>query len=83
MPVSGEGIGTGIKTALMAADSITKAAETGVQPDKIYLSRIEDILSVFKEIHHWKSRIAKAAGDGGHSLPQILRDAYNSTLIMF
>jgi len=83
LPVSGEGIGTGIKTGLLAADSIKEALETGGQPDKIYLTQIEGILSMFKEIYPWMSRIVKETEDGGYSLPQVLRDAYNSTLRMF
>jgi len=83
MPVSGEGIGTGIKSGLLAASSITRAIESGGQPDKIYLTEIESIISIFKEIYPWFKKITEEARGGGHSLPEVLRDAFHSTLRMF
>ncbi len=83
LPVSGEGIGTAIKSGLLAADSIIRAVESGEQPDKIYLTEIDGIISIFKELSSWSKRIAEEISSGGHSLPQVLRDAYYSTLRMF
>ena len=83
LPVTGEGIGTGIRSGLLAADSVITAVESGGQPDKIYLTGIEGIISVFKEISPWFKKIAEETKSGGHSLPEVLRDAYHSTLRMF
>ena len=82
LPVTGEGIGTGIKSGLLAADSIIRAVESGEQPDKIYLTEIESVISVFKEISPWFKKITEETKSGGHSLPEVLRDAYQSTLRM-
>ena len=83
MPVSGEGIGVGIKSALLAASSIIRAVESDEPPDKIYLAEISGIISVFGEIYPWFRKIIDEARSGGYSLPQVLRDAYNDTLRMF
>jgi len=83
LPVSGEGIGVAIKSGLLAANSIMKAIESAKQPDRIYLAEIKGMLSVFSEIYPWCERIAEEMGSGGHSLPEVLRDAYRSTLRMF
>jgi len=83
MPISGEGIGNGIKSGVLAANSIIKALELGEPPDKIYLTEIENIISVFKEIYPWFKRVIEETKDGGYSLPEVLRDAYHSTLRIF
>jgi flavin-dependent dehydrogenase len=80
MPVSGEGIGVGIKSALIAADSIAGAVVPGKPPDSVYLEEIEGIISLFGEIYPWFRKITEEVRNGGKSLPQILRDAYHSTL---
>lgn len=80
MPVSGEGIGLAIKSALLAAGSIVAAMERGKPPDAIYLSEISSIISLFGEIYPWFRRIIDEARSGGHSLPQLLRDAYQGSL---
>ena len=50
MPVSGEGIGVGMKSALLAASSIRRASDSGKAADVFYLSEIGGILSMFGEI---------------------------------
>ena len=82
MPVSGEGIGVGIKSALLAASSIVEAVESDKPSDGIYLPALSGIISVFGEMYPWFRRVIDEAGTGGHSLPQILRDAYRRTLSM-
>ena len=67
----------------MLRNRIKEALETGGQADEIYLTKIEDILSIFKEVVPFRSRIIEATEAGGHSLPQVLRDAFDSTLRMF
>jgi len=83
LPVSGEGINTAIKSGLLAADSIIKATESAKQPDKIYLVGIQGILSIINESYIWYERMIKEIKSGGHSLPQVLEDAFRSTLREF
>lgn len=83
LPISGEGIGTALRTGLLAADSILKAMESDKQADRIYLSQVENFVSIVREVYSWKARIAEERSGGGHSLLQVLRDAYQSTLRMY
>jgi flavin-dependent dehydrogenase len=83
MPVSGEGIGTGMKSALLAASSIRRAGETGESADAIYLEGLDDIVSVFRDIYPWFRRIIGEAKNGGYSMPQVLRDGYLAALRPF
>lgn len=83
MPVSGEGIGTGMKSALLAASSIQRAIESGKPADATYLAEMDVIISMFGEIYPWFKRVIDEAKSGGHSLPQVLRDSYLSTLRPF
>ncbi len=83
MPVSGEGIGTGLKSALEAAGSIQRSVETGESADTIYLKRLDGIVSVFREIYPWFRRIIDEAKSGGYSMPQVLRDGYLTALRPF
>ena len=82
MPVSGEGIGVGIKSGLLAASSIVEAVKSGKPPDDSYLRDLSGIISVFEAMYPSFRRIVDEAKSGGHSLPQILRDSYHSTLKM-
>jgi len=83
LPVSGEGIGTAIKSGLLAASALIEAARSGEGPDSHYLAAVEDILTVFKEMYPWTERIQAEKDRGGHALPQVYRDAYQSTLRVF
>lgn len=83
MPVSGEGIGTAMKSALQAAISIRRAVETGESADAAYLKELTGILSMFREIYPWFRRIINEAKRGGCSMPQVLRDGYFTTLRPF
>jgi flavin-dependent dehydrogenase len=83
MPVSGEGIGVGMKSALAAAGSIKGAVESGEPAEATYLTGIGGIISMFGEIYPWFRRMADEAGGGGHSLPRVVRDGYGGTLRRF
>ncbi len=83
IPISGEGIGTGMKSALLAVRSIKRALESDEEADAIYLSEIDGMISTFGEIYPCFRRIIDEAKKGGRSLPQILHDGYLSTLRMY
>lgn len=83
MPVSGEGIGTAIKSGLLAANSIQRAIESGELAEVVYLSEINSIISMIGEIYPWFKRITEEVRSGGRSLLRVLLDAYLRTLITF
>lgn len=81
-PVSREGIGLAIKTGLLAASSIKKAIDSSRQAEAIYLAEISPIISMIGEIYPKFRKMINEARTGGHSLPHLIRDGYQSTLIM-
>jgi len=83
LPVSGEGIGTAVKSGLLAADSLMRAVESGGKADKIYLTEIESIISIIGELSPWSKKVDGEIEAGGGRLPEVMRDAYQSTLRMF
>ena len=80
MPVSGEGIGLAVQSALAAAAAVTRSKETGDSPDGMYLTGIEPILSCFEKTYPWFKKIMEKAKGEGTSLPGILKQAYEGTL---
>ena len=83
LPVSGEGIGTALKSGLLAADSIISAIKSGVPPDGHYLDGIEPILTEFRKMVPQFKRINDEKKSGGASLPIVLAEAYRETLRSF
>ena len=83
MPVSGEGLGTGMKTGLLAAKAIQSGIESGEPAESIYLSEINGILSMFGEVYPYFRRMTEEAKKGGHAVPKILQDAFARTLRPF
>ena len=83
IPLIGEGIGSGMKSGFLAADSIKKAIQFGKPADAIYLSEIDGIISMFGELYPFFSRIVDEARSGGHALPNILRNGYLAGLRTF
>ena len=83
LPVTGEGIGAGLKSGLLAAESVSEALKSGERSDVIYLGRIRDIVNMFRETYPWFDRIVEETKAGGQSLATLLCDAYQSTLRTF
>lgn len=83
LPVSGEGIGTALKSGLLAADSIISAIKSGVQPDRYYLDEVDKILTEFRKMLPQFKRIDTERKSGGASLHIVLAEAYRETLRNF
>ena len=83
LPVILDGIIPGLKSGLLAANSIKRAIETGEQADRIYLAEVEDIISKFKAISPWVEKIAGETESGGGSLPEVLCGATRYVLKTF
>lgn len=83
LPISGEGIGTCLRSGLSAAEAIIRAIKSGAAADSIYLNEVGVIISTFAEILPWFKRIVAETKGGGNSLPQVLAQAYGDTLRAF
>ena len=80
MPVSGEGIGVAMQSALAAATAVSRSMESRRSGDEIYQQEIEPIIARFEQTTPWFRKIAEEARRGGASLPGVLKEAYESTL---
>ena len=83
LPITGEGIGTGLKSGLLAADSIVQAIKSDHQADQIYLNEIKPMITAFREYSLWVSKIEAAAKGSGILLRETLAEAHEASLRMF
>jgi flavin-dependent dehydrogenase len=83
MPVSGEGIGVGMTSALAAAEAIKQSLEIGKTAGELYLENIAAMISMFNDIYPLLRSMSDEAKRGGQQLPILLRDGYQSTLRKF
>lgn len=74
-PVTGEGIGTAIRTGLWAAEAIKRAFQSGEEAAKFYLADIEQLATKFRTIYQL-NRETKKAGDDSQALWQALRQVW-------
>ena len=83
LPISGEGIGTALKSGILSASSIKESLDTNSAAGEIYLEQIGNIIKAFGELYPWPKRFREEAQAGGQSLPDMLYEAYKNTLITF
>ena len=83
LPITGEGIGTGLKSGLLAADSIFQAIKSDHPADQIYLNKIKPMITAFREYSLWVSKIEAAAKGSGILLRETLAGAHQASLRMF
>jgi len=83
LPVTSEGIGTGIQSGIWVAESISKVINSGTCPDELYLARFEPVFSTFSELLPWLKRIESEMKSRSNSLPKAYANAYADTLSMF
>ena len=81
IPITAEGIGTSLKSGLLAADSVIQAAKSGHEADETYLNKIQPVLEAFKEYLLWFRRIEEAAKSAsGNSFRETLARAHEASL---
>lgn len=72
MPVTGEGVGTSLKSGLEAALAILAAKKSGGKAEGAYLKVIDEFIVRFQDIYAFSRRIKSAASTGD---PRALSDA--------
>jgi flavin-dependent dehydrogenase len=80
LPITGEGIGTCLKSGLLAAESISEALRSDGQADGIYLNLIKPVSSALKEYSSWMGRVEAAAKDSSGRLLETLVGAHEASL---
>ncbi len=80
MPVTGEGIGTVLKSGILAATSVIKAMEAKRMAAGIYLGEFESVLAPIKELYPLEEVIEEAAAEGPEALLDAFREGIEETL---
>jgi flavin-dependent dehydrogenase len=80
LPVSFEGIGTALKSGILAMDCIARSVEGGGEAAGIYLQEIESILKSIRSLYAWNKKLEQEAIKGVEELSIALKAAYGETL---
>jgi flavin-dependent dehydrogenase len=75
IPVSGEGIGTALKSGILAADSIVESLRTGQEVSKIYTNELSPLLTTLQSFYLGLEEIKKDGQKG----PKVLLDSLTRT----
>ena len=80
LPITFEGIGTALKSGLLAADAIGRSVAEGRGAGDIYLEALTPVLNVIGRLHAWNQTLKQEATSGPASLARALQTAYGETL---
>jgi flavin-dependent dehydrogenase len=80
LPITYEGIGTALKSGLLAAESISEASERDMPAADIYLPRLKSILDVLKRLYLLNKEIEREAEKGVDPLSKVLKKACTEAL---
>jgi flavin-dependent dehydrogenase len=79
-PITFEGIGTALKSGILAADSVARSVNEGSEAAGIYLQELKSILQTIRNLHAWNKKLEQEATKGGAELSEALKAAYEETL---
>ena len=79
-PITFEGIGTALKSGILAADSVGRSANEGREAAGTYLQELKSILQTIRNLHAWNKKLEQEATKGGEELSEALKAAYEATL---
>jgi flavin-dependent dehydrogenase len=80
LPVTGEGIGTALKSGILAATAVIKAKESKRMAADIYLQELGSILAALNNLYPWEKVIEAAAAKGREALLDAFREGIGETL---
>jgi flavin-dependent dehydrogenase len=83
IPITAEGIGTGLKSGLLAAESVAQAIKSDQPAESFYLDGIESMIKGFKEYSLWYGKIEEAVKGSSRHLRKTLAEAHQASLRMF
>ena len=80
LPITLEGIGTALKSGLLAAEAVGRSAKTGRPAGPAYLHALQPLLGIIESLGALQDRLAETApGDVG-ALARAIKEAYERTL---
>ncbi|TAK56590.1 MAG: NAD(P)/FAD-dependent oxidoreductase [Gammaproteobacteria bacterium] len=82
LPITYEGIGSALKSAILAAEAVIDSLERGTDAAAVYLQRLQPMLRVIDRLRQLQSDLAARPQTEAGLLKQQLRDAYRETLTL-
>ena len=82
LPITFEGIGTALKSGVLAADSIRQAAQKGKASAPIYLSTLQPIIEQIRLLLAWQKNVDQTAPMDPTTMARLIKEAYERTLII-
>jgi flavin-dependent dehydrogenase len=79
-PITFEGIGTALKSGILAAGSVARSINVGSEAAGIYLQELKPILEIIRSLDFWNKKLEQAATKRGAELSKALTAAYGETL---
>ncbi|MBW2048809.1 MAG: hypothetical protein JRJ09_09845 [Deltaproteobacteria bacterium] len=79
LPITFEGIGSALKSGILAAEAIVKCFDDGEQVASLYLKSLEPMLQVIGRLCTVQDQL-KASNAGADPLAKSLKNAYRETL---
>jgi flavin-dependent dehydrogenase len=79
-PITFEGIGTALKSGILAADSIRQAAQEGQEAAPTYLRRLKPILEQIEFLMTWQKKLEHTLPQEPEALAGMLKEVYEKTL---
>jgi flavin-dependent dehydrogenase len=80
LPITFEGIGTALKSGLLAADAIIKAAKDGKEAGREYLKALKSIRAAIERLHELDTGLTRQKTMGPSDLSKAISAAYEDTL---
>ena len=80
LPITFEGIGTALKSGILAADSVARSIKEGRVAAGIYLRELKSILKVLRSLQSWNKRLEQEATKGAAEFSKALKAIYGETL---
>ena len=81
-PITLEGIGTALKSGLLAAEAIGRSAKTGREAGAAYLRALKPVLGIIESLGGLQERLAETAPVNAGALAGAIKEAYERTLTL-
>lgn len=82
LPITYEGIGSALKSGILAAEAVIKHPDNGKLAASLYLKSLEPMLGAIRRLCGIQDEIENTSGGNTDFLAKALRDAYRETLII-
>jgi flavin-dependent dehydrogenase len=81
LPFTHEGIGSALKSGMLAAESIIEALSGKSTADQLYLKKVEGITTFLKRLRLLQQSMGETAKDGAEALAEAMKKFIEETLI--